>query len=77
MRSALCGALAVLLVIVASQVALGASLTPEEEKLVRAALEGGKLEKYRLFNHRWNMRKVEQLGFEDDGTFVGRGHFKH
>jgi hypothetical protein len=68
--------LGVLLVILGNHVALGASLTPQEERLVRAALEGGELEKYELYNHKWNMRKVGSIGFED-GTFIVKGHFKH
>jgi hypothetical protein len=54
-----------------------AALTPEEDKLVRAALEGRKLEKYELYNHKWNMRKLEHMGFAKDGTFVAKGHFRH
>jgi hypothetical protein len=78
MRSALGGALAVLFVLAASPGAFGdCPLSPEEEKMVRATLEGGELEKHRLYNHRWNARKIEQLGFADDGTFVAKGHFKH
>ena len=44
MRSVRGGTLAVLLVLVAGHIALGASLTLEEERWVRAALEGGECE---------------------------------